>query len=625
MSGIKKSRRDLGPQLAQRRLKIEPLEPRRVLAAGGLAITEFLASNDSINTDSFGDSSDWIELFNDSAATIDLSQYHLTDDATDLEKYALPAANLLAGESILVFASGRDLVTAGGEVHTNFSLSAAGEYLALTDSNGVVVQDFGVQYPAQFDDISYGIETFSSGNPISIVSPAATGTLLIPDAATGPALGLDWIDPAFNDSSWTSATLPIGYEAGSGNYGALINTTVPTDTNSAYLRIPFSLNTLADANDLTLNVRFDDGFVAYLNGNEIFRDRAPAFPAWDSRATANHSDGDAVNFQPFSVADARQHLQIGQNVLALHALNFSPGGAGGGSTVNVDFTSFSAQSGLAAAPDVAGSAAIWNASANGQIASGVVDSTGQTTPVGISIDNEGVFFGPADQEVSAGAGVSDLLSDYLFQRDPDGNESRTGSITGLIPGNRYDLYIYGQGDNFTSNNNGGGQNLGVRIGNEVRHTGWDGVSGGDGNLEEDVEYVLFDNVTADATGTITFEHFNPGTGAFGADPSYFDSDTGSPDLDGNNSQFSAINGLQVVGDFLNTGAVSQSSDFLFEATLEGPVLPMEQHLPDSQNRSSSVLSTGSTKQLSSLASQRSVVPLRLFTRLMAPTRPWAPI
>lgn len=290
------------------------------MLAGDLCLTEFMASNSGTIDDSFGDSSDWIELYNASANSIDLSQYHLTDDATDLSKFSLPAASLLPGESILVFASNRDLVTAGGEIHANFSLSASGGYLALTDVNGNVLQDFGASYPEQLEDISYGVSMFSSSTPVEFVSAAANARMLIPDASNGPALGTAWTETSFNDASWSNATLPIGYENGSG-YQNLINTTVPSGTTSTYLRIPFNLTSLSSTNDLTLNVRYDDGFVAYINGQLVADDRAPLNPLWNSTATSNHDDGAAVIYQEFDVSDGQQYLQAGQNVLAIQALN----------------------------------------------------------------------------------------------------------------------------------------------------------------------------------------------------------------------------------------------------------------------------------------------------------------
>ena len=63
-------------------LKLETLE-QRCLLAGDLFITEFVADNGRGIRDSFGDRSDWIEIFNNGNSTADLTQYSLSDDATD--------------------------------------------------------------------------------------------------------------------------------------------------------------------------------------------------------------------------------------------------------------------------------------------------------------------------------------------------------------------------------------------------------------------------------------------------------------------------------------------------------------------------------------------------------------
>ena len=140
-------------------LNIEPLEPRQMLAV----ITEFMASNDATIVDGDGNSSDWIEIHNDSASTINLSGWHLTDDATELDKWQfpnLPQSQLDPGEYLVVFASGQavnDYVDPLGFLHTDFKLSAGGEYLGLTTPTQVVDFEYGPEYPQQQTDVSYGV------------------------------------------------------------------------------------------------------------------------------------------------------------------------------------------------------------------------------------------------------------------------------------------------------------------------------------------------------------------------------------------------------------------------------------------------------------------------------------
>ncbi|MHC4462754.1 MAG: hypothetical protein ACYS30_15195, partial [Planctomycetota bacterium] len=74
---------------------------------------------------------------------------------------------------------------------------------------------------------------------------------------------------------------------------------------------------------MTLRVRYDDGFVAYLNGVKISEFYAPDPPQWDSSATFTHSDSLAVNFEDFSVTAYIDDLEQGDNILAIHGLNAS--------------------------------------------------------------------------------------------------------------------------------------------------------------------------------------------------------------------------------------------------------------------------------------------------------------
>ena len=62
-----------------------------------LLITEFMASNGSTLLDEDGDSSDWIEVHNMTAAPVSLDGWHLTDNATSLTKWTFPAEILVDG------------------------------------------------------------------------------------------------------------------------------------------------------------------------------------------------------------------------------------------------------------------------------------------------------------------------------------------------------------------------------------------------------------------------------------------------------------------------------------------------------------------------------------------------
>ena len=100
----------------QKKLSIERLEPRVVLA-GDVVIAEFLAENTNGLFDEDDDHVDWLEIYNNSGAALDLGGWHITNDVGDLAKWTLPAgATVGANEFLLVFASGKDRAIAAGEL-----------------------------------------------------------------------------------------------------------------------------------------------------------------------------------------------------------------------------------------------------------------------------------------------------------------------------------------------------------------------------------------------------------------------------------------------------------------------------------------------------------------------------
>lgn len=129
-------------------------------ARSELVISEFLASNSGISLlDEDSEASDWIEIRNTGASTASLAGYRLTDNATDLAQWTFPAVDIPAGGYLVIFASSKDRAVAGSELHTNFKISAGGEYLGLIDPTGNVVYEYSPAFPEQEEDISYGIGT----------------------------------------------------------------------------------------------------------------------------------------------------------------------------------------------------------------------------------------------------------------------------------------------------------------------------------------------------------------------------------------------------------------------------------------------------------------------------------
>lgn len=138
-----------------------------LLAAAGLragpVISEFMASNGSTLQDTDGDYSDWIEVHNPDPVAVDLTGWFLTDSAGSPTKWSFPAVVLAPGEYRVVFASNKDRRLPEAELHTNFALSAGGEYLGLIRPDGAVAFEYAPSFPRQSDNVSYGLPAAEAG------------------------------------------------------------------------------------------------------------------------------------------------------------------------------------------------------------------------------------------------------------------------------------------------------------------------------------------------------------------------------------------------------------------------------------------------------------------------------
>ena len=212
--GLRRSRRTAA-------LRLEKLEPRALLTTG-LVISEFAADNSLGLEDEDGDAPDWIELHNTTNAPLSLDGYHLTDNSTDLNKWSFPDVDVAGGGYLVVFASNKDRTDPTANLHSNFKLSASGEFLALTrdipDPNNPgsitqeVVHGYTPTYPQQTTDITFGIPT--EAIQAVLVDTASSVDYFVP---SDNSLGDSWTETNFAvDASWTSATSPVGYDLNGG-------------------------------------------------------------------------------------------------------------------------------------------------------------------------------------------------------------------------------------------------------------------------------------------------------------------------------------------------------------------------------------------------------------------------
>ncbi len=90
---------------------------------------------------------------------------------------------------------------------------------------------------------------------------------------------------------------------------------------SAYVRVPFTVVSSNAFNALKLRLWYNDGFVAYLNGQPVASRNALGSPQWNSTATAARSSVETLVAEEFLIPNSPGLLVSGVNVLAIHGLN----------------------------------------------------------------------------------------------------------------------------------------------------------------------------------------------------------------------------------------------------------------------------------------------------------------
>ncbi|MBN2685880.1 MAG: CotH kinase family protein [Pontiellaceae bacterium] len=292
-------------------------------------ITEFMADNDGTLVDIDGDEPDWIELYNSSTNRVNLEGWYLSDTHTNLTQWAFPPVEIEPEGFLVVYASGKNQTT-NSEIHTSFKLDAGGEELILTMPDGITIQEQYV-FPELPEDASYGHPFFGGFENTVVLDSGAACTARVP-TSSGDSIG--WTSAEFNDSTWLSGTTGVGYDEtewwGNGvDYFNLIGLTLPVSGStwrktypvSVYIRVPFSVTNVSEIHSLLLKMKYDDGFVAYLNGTPIQAANFSGTPTWNSVAGASHDDNQAILFEEFDITEYAELLQEGDNLLAIHGLN----------------------------------------------------------------------------------------------------------------------------------------------------------------------------------------------------------------------------------------------------------------------------------------------------------------
>ncbi len=124
-----------------------------------------------------------------------------------------------------------------------------------------------------------------------------------------------WRQPGFDDSLWLTGRTSF---TGASPVEATLLPTLPVNYSSVYFRRSFLLTNVADVKWLTLRMDYGDGFVAYLNGQEIARRNLGTDPdrpvTFDQLATASHYRGQP---EEMDVSASLAALVSGTNTLAV--------------------------------------------------------------------------------------------------------------------------------------------------------------------------------------------------------------------------------------------------------------------------------------------------------------------
>ncbi len=182
-----------------------------ILFSEGLVINEVMSSNGSTIYDEDGDTPDWIEFYNTSDQGIDFNGFSITDDADELDKWTFPSIILDPADFLVIFASSKDRT----------------EIINQWDA----VIDWG-------DDWYYWPGTSA---------PVA-----------------DWMELGANLAGWSTG--PSGF-----GYGDNDDNTQLPGIISVFVRKTIYIEDPEIVEKALFHIDYDDGYVAYLNGQEFLR------------------------------------------------------------------------------------------------------------------------------------------------------------------------------------------------------------------------------------------------------------------------------------------------------------------------------------------------------------------
>lgn len=177
----------------------------RAMNKTGVYISEIMASNDSTTVYQDDGYVDWIELYNSSTQTVDLSGYGLSDNVGRARKWQFPQGTFISpGEYKVILCDGRSNLSTGAQLHTSFKiLRAGGEAVTLSTPEGRILDK--VPLPLIPTNVSYGRTIGLSGlfyydapTPMAANGTGFLGYAEMPSFTVAPGLHYTTVYTGFN-------------------------------------------------------------------------------------------------------------------------------------------------------------------------------------------------------------------------------------------------------------------------------------------------------------------------------------------------------------------------------------------------------------------------------------------
>ncbi|MFT5407401.1 MAG: hypothetical protein ACI9NC_000106 [Verrucomicrobiales bacterium] len=231
----------------------------------------------------------------------------------------------------------------------------------FNQQGGIVAEGFQLTMNSTEAAIYYTLDGSDPRAPGGAISPLAvpfdggpvTDVLLSEDASCqylvpqDDSLEATWAGRTFEDGGWKTGASGLGFENPGGALEPEIVTNIKADLQppspgirnaSGYFRFAFDFDNADAINSLLLEIKYDDGFVAHLNGTEIARSSsAPATIAWDSNSGNGWGDPAVADYVFNSVDDDsrfdydltafKSSMINGTNVLAIQGMGSSASGS----------------------------------------------------------------------------------------------------------------------------------------------------------------------------------------------------------------------------------------------------------------------------------------------------------